>query len=309
MNNRIIRYFNQNRIKVIITIFVIVFIIILIYTVNSILANREPENTQRNDTIIDSSVPSESVITGETVDTDKTEANTNLIEEFVNYCNNGDYENAYNLLSQDCKDEVFSDIDNFINNYITPIFNTRKIYSLELWYNTSSEYTYRTIYQEDNILSTGVVNSGNNIEDYITVIEDGDNYKLNINGFINKETINKTQDTEGIQITINNRKRYRSYERYSITVTNNTENTIRINDGQNGNDICLVDRNEVEYNSMINEVPISSLELEPGGIRSFDIRFYKIYNLYRTIEGIRFKNIDTNIDADDNELINIQIDI
>ena len=76
MNNRIIRYFNQNRIKVIITIFVIVFIIILIYTVNSILANREPENTQRNDTIVDSSVPSESVITEETVDTDKTEANT-----------------------------------------------------------------------------------------------------------------------------------------------------------------------------------------------------------------------------------------
>lgn len=308
MNNRIIRYFNQNRIKVIITIFIIVFIIVLIYTVNNILANR-PQTILPEDTIIDSGIPSESVISGTKVEEEKTENNISIIKEFVNYCNNGDYENAYNLLSQDCKDEVFQDVNSFIDNYVQQVFSTRKTYSLELWLNTSKEYTYRTIFQDDNILSTGIVNSGNNIEDYLTVIDENGVSKLNLNGFITKDIINKSQEINGIKITINDRKRYRSYETYSITFVNNTNNTIMINDGINSNNICLIDQNEVEYNSMINEIPVTSLELEPGMITTINIRFYKTYNLYRVISGIRFKNINSNTNDQNAELINIEIDI
>ena len=82
----------------------------------------------------------------------------------------------------------------------------------------------------------------------------------------------------------------------------------------NANDICLVDTNEVEYDSMINEIPSVSLEFSPGLERTMEIRFYKMYNLYRTIDKISFKNIILDKESYDQGAenvgrINISIDI
>ena len=46
-----------------------------------------------------------------------------------------------------------------------------------------------------------------------------------------------------------------------------------------------------EYNSILNEVPLVNLELEPGISKTIEIRFNKMYNLYRTIDHMSFKNI------------------
>ena len=115
--NRIIRFFNQNRIRIIITILIIAFIFILIYAVNDVLEQTRTDISQVSNRIEDSSVPSESVISGEEIDEEVTVENTNTIQEFVDYCNNGNYQNAYNLLSEDCKNEVFGTLEEFISNY------------------------------------------------------------------------------------------------------------------------------------------------------------------------------------------------
>lgn len=300
--NRFIRYFNQNRFRIIITILIVAFIIILIQIINYILKQFQTDITQTEPTIVDSSIPRESVITGEELPEETTETNVNIIKQFVEFCNNKEYENAYNLLSQDCKDELFNTLDLFISNYCNKIFTTEITYSLELWYNTSNTYTYRIIYSENNILQTGSTNSSNNIEDYITIIKNNGENQLNINSFIGKDNINRTQNAEGLEIsiTVNDRYIYRDYESYNITIRNNTDKTILISEGINGNDICLIDTNEVEYNSILNEIPVENLELTPGMERTLEIRFYKMFNLYRTIESVSFKNII----LDKNEYIN-----
>ena len=314
--NRFIRYFNQNRVKIIIAILIVAFIIILIQAINNILKEMQTEEEPTEPVIQDSSRPVESVITGEELTEETTDNNLNVIGQFVGFCNNQEYENAYNLLSQDCKDAVYSTLNSFVTDYCNKVFTTNMSYNLELWYNASNAYTYRILYFENNILSTGNINPTNNIEDFITVTESEDGYKLNINNFIERETINKSQNIEGteITITINDRYIYRSYERYTITVRNNTDKTILLSEGTNGNDICLVDSNEVEYDSIINEVSLANLELTPGVERTLDIRFYKMYNLYRTINSISFKNIilDKNTfeqDAENTQRLNINIDI
>lgn len=288
---KLIRYWNQNRLKIIIIGIIIVFIIILIQVLNGILEKTKPDPNTEKVVIKDTSKPSESVITGEEVKEEVTEENTNIISNFVEFCNRKEYQSAYDLLSQDCKDTVFITLDNFINNYCNKIKFNNITYELELWYYTGNTYTYRITYFENNILSTGNINSDNNIEDYITIVEENDGNKLNISGFVGKENINKTQNSEGIEITINTRLRYRDYESYNITVKNTTDKTILLSEGNNGNDICLVDGNDVEYDSIINEVPLINLEIAPGGQKTIDIRFYKMYNLYRTVEKISFKNI------------------
>ena len=312
--NRIIRFFNQNRIRIIITILIIVFILSIIYAVNKILEQTRTDISQVSNHIEDSSVPIESVITGEEIDEEVTLENTNTIREFVDYCNSGNYQNAYNLLSEDCRNEVFSTLEQFISNYVNKIFMTSKTYRLELWYNTNNVYTYRIVYQENNLLETGNINSENTIEDYITIINENNEQRLNINGFIQKEAINVTNNTNNISITINNKSMYRSFEKYNITIVNNTDKTISLSDGTNGNEICLIDSNEEEYDSIISEVPVLFLEIDAGATRTLDIRFYKMYNPYRTINYIQFKNIITDLEdyelSENDELkLNMNIEI
>src|SRR5699024_659575 len=109
--NRFIRYFNQNRVRIIIAILIVAFIIILIQALNYILRQSRTDVNYENSVIEDTSRPSESVITGESLPEETTDNNMNIINQFVDYCNNRDYENAYNLLSQDCKDQLFSTVD------------------------------------------------------------------------------------------------------------------------------------------------------------------------------------------------------
>lgn len=314
--NRFIRYWNQNRVRIIITILIIAFIIILIQTINYILGQAQDNETgnRENTTIEDTSRPSESVISGEEIPEETTDTNVNIIQEFVDNCNTGNYENAYGLLTQDCKEEVFTTLDDFVNSYVNAVFNTKKTYQLELWYHSTNTYTYRILYMEDNILQTGSVNNTNNIEDYITIEQTNGETGININGFIEKLEVNNTQTINGIQITINTRARYRSTEKYNITIMNTTDKIITLSDGSNGNDICLVDNNDTEYDCILSEIPVEYLQLAPGERRTLEIRFYKMYNPYRRIRRMSFKNIITDkeqYDASQNEdlKININIDI
>ena len=309
--NKFIRFWNQNRIRIIITALIVVFIIILIQAINAVLKNsRVEEYTPNNTTIVDTGKPTESVISGEEAPEGDTENNLDLIRQFVEYGNNKDYQSAYNLLNDDCKQEIFRSLDEFITDYCNNIFNKNVTYELELWDYVSDAYTYRILYYENNLLQTGNASSNNNIEDYITVVETDSGNRLNINGFIRKDNINKIEEIPEIQIIVNYRERYRDFERYNITVKNTSSNTILLSEGQNGNDICLIDTNDVEYDSIINEVPMIDLELNPGEEKTIEIKFYKMYNLYRTIDKISFKSIVLNKDnINDANKISINIDI
>lgn len=307
--NRFIRYWNQNRFKIIIISAIVVFIWLLIYTINSILANIPQESTKTNVTIQDSSKPTESVITGEEMPEETVNENTDLIQKFVSLCNQKNYNEAYNLLSTNCKEEVFTTIDDFKRDYVDNIFTSNKTYTLELWFDTNAVCTYRIIYIDDNILSSGKVDTMNNKEDYITVVIENNGKKLNLNSFIAKEEIGNTGIQNNIEIQVNDKLTYRSYEQYNITIKNNTNSTIQISDGLDGNEICLIDSNEVEYDSMINEISISNLIIEPGTSKDLSLKFYKIYNLYRAVSKIRFKSINTDINNTIPNVISIDINI
>lgn len=284
-----IRYWNQNRKKIIIIIAIIAFVIILLKTIDGILSKNLNKSTDSKTT--DKSQPVQSVITGENVTIEKTKENTDVIGKFVTYCNNAEYENAYNLLTDDCKEEFNKDINTFIQNYVLKIFTNSKTYELDLWLTEGNVYTYQIQLYDDNLLSTGGSSINSNIQDYITVINQNNENKININGFIQKKNINKSQEVNGIKIVINSKKVYKNYETYNITVNNQTDKTILLSTRQNSKDICLVDNNNIEYTSFLNEIPETSVTLKSGYEKSVNIRFNKIYDLYRIIEKVKFNNI------------------
>lgn len=285
--NKIIRYWNQNRIKIILIIAIIVFMYILIQVTNNLIKDKKQE--QQIVSNIDKSMPIKSVITGETVTIEQTNDNIRCIENFVSYCNNREYEKAYDLLSENCKEEYENNINTFIKNYCENIFNTSRTYKLELLYYLDGSYTYTIKYYEDNLLATGKDNQKNNYEDYITVINQNGVDKLNINGLINKIEIGKAVKSNDVEVIVNTKGIYKNYEVYDVTVRNYTTNTILI--GSNYKEICIVDENNAEYTPTLDKLLSENLSIKSGYEKHISIRFDKIYSAYRNIKSIKFKNI------------------
>ena len=287
---KLVRFWNQNRKDIIKIIAIIAFIIIIIITVNILLENNRSDNQEIEEN--ENRQPNQSVITGIEVPTETTQENVNIIEQFVDYCNSQDIENAYDLLSSSCKEEYNNDINVFMQNYYNQIFQTSKTYSMELWLNEIDSYTYQIKYYEDNLLATGGTAVNSNLEDYITVIKENGENKININGLIRSQTVNQTASNSNIEITIHSRTSYKNYESYNISIKNNTSNNMTISDGSNSNDISLLDENNIAYGSFINEIPINLLSLQPGQQINIDLRFNKIYDTYRNIEQMQFTNLN-----------------
>ena len=290
-----IRYWNQNRGKIILIIALVAFVFILIQITNSIIGK---DKTGSSNEVVDRFEPTESVITGEKTTTEETKVSTEIIEKFVQCCNNKDYQTAFNLLSDDCKKEYGNDINKFISGYYNNIFTQKRTYNLELWLNYSNVYTYKITYYADNLLATGGTGITNdNREDYITVIQDDDNTKLNVNGFIANENINKSAKENNVEIMVKNKKIYKNYEEYSITIKNYSDKSIKIEDENDSKSICLVDKRNVEYSSFINEIPAEILSLKSGYQRNITIRFNKIYDFSRVIQKMKFANIILDADT------------
>lgn len=305
--NKFIRFFNQNKKGIIKVIIIIAFAFILLQLVNSLLKPNKSNNNKLQQNIKDNDRPNQSVITGQELSEKVTEENIDIIKQFVKYCNNKEIEQAYSLLSDDCKQEFNNSIDTFKSRYYNNIFKTNKTYNLELWISNKGYYTYKILYYEDNLLATGGAGINNNIEDYITIINQNGENKININGFIGKEIINKSKSIKDVEILINSKNVYRDYESYNITIRNYTENTITISDGETAEDICLLDKNNVKYLSFIEELPEYDLSLKAKRQTTLNINFNKIYDTYRIIKKIKFGNI--NLGDDLNQAIDIIIDL
>ena len=77
---------------------------------------------------------------------------SNLIYNYVMYCNNKDYEAAYNLLSDKFKERYCNDIEEF-KKYVDNIFATKKIYNIQNFSNINNTYVYRVRLLEDIMAS------------------------------------------------------------------------------------------------------------------------------------------------------------
>lgn len=316
MLNQIIRYFNQNKRKIIIGVAVIAFLIILLITVNSIIGQNQPqENTDPNDyTVTDLEKPDESIISDVNLSEETAKINSEIIKSFVEACNNKNYEQAYNLLSAECKEVEYPTLQDFQNDYIKHIMENSVSYQLELWTVYDGHITYRVTFYEGNLLQNGGIPPEENYVDYITLLQEENEIKLNINKFVKREEINKSAKDRDIEIIINARNVYMDYEIYNITFKNYSEKNILINDGQDSNNMFITDQNGNQYISYINEIPLASLGLKPGFQKILNVKFAKAYNTYREVRYITFQNIilDSelhNSNPNDVERLNFRIPI
>ena len=291
--NNIIRFWNQNRRGIIAGIAAIVLLIVMIQVLDEIAKKQRQErnngiamlaNEQKEE------LPTESIIGGATVSKDTTKSNVEIIESFIEKCNNAQITEAYEMLTEDCKEAIFTTEGIFKKGYYDIVFKNKRIVDIENFISREKRYTYRVTLYED-ILSTGNAQNTQSYQDYITIDENSKNGKLNINSFICKKEINKQAESKGIKITVESQEIYKDNEKYQIKIENNTDKRILIDTRENSKSVYLVGENNVTYNSYISEIASNLYEIPANFFRNYEIKFEKIYSTGIKAKGIVFSDI------------------
>lgn len=296
--NKVFRFINQNRRIIILLVSIGIFIILLIKALNDFSfksdngeTDNEIENTSRE--IQDTRT---SVITNTSVGQKTSTQNYNLLEEFVNLCNDGNIEEAYQLLSDECKQNVYPNLEGFANNYVNVVFKSRKSIDVKNWIKSGDYITYLVTYSDEDILSTGDVNN-NKFQDYITV--NSSKQQLNINKYIKKEELNKTQEIKNIKFTINYVDIFKDYEVYNIKIENKNNNDIILDNLSSVSSTYIETSSETQINCSNYEAGINSFKYGPGMVKTIKLKVIKQYNENLQDEKLIFSSaiLDTgNID-------------
>jgi len=232
-----------------------------------------------------------SAVSGGTLSSQIATENKNIINTFVEYCNNKNIESAYNLITDECKEKMFPTMQDFYDTYYSKIFGEARICELQVWITEGNWYTYEVKLMED-ILSTGRTGQTTMYTDYYTIVktEQGEQ-KLNINRYIGRKNIEKETVGGTATVKVLSKDVYLDYELYNMEIKNNTSKTILIDSQRKTDTVFLIDNNSLSYQANIHEIDASTLRLDGYIQRKISIKFNKVYNPSRKIRTINFTDI------------------
>lgn len=305
---KIIIWYNRKRKMIWTMILVIVITILLVQLLNYLSRVNRKNNTNQTNYIIENDTSTEynsiklehdeSVLTGEKI-SDQQGNTLKTIEQFVEFCNNNETEKAYNLLSDECKEQMYPTIDVFYNAYYKDIFTSKKVVTVENWINN----IYKVKYNDDS-LSTGIYSENNIIQDYITLVIDNEGkYKLNINSYIGRNILDSYAEYNNISVQIKQIDSYMDYQEYTYVITNKSENTILLDDGTNINSLYIIDDNNITYSAYTHEISEANLKLAQGETKKIKIKYYSKFSSEKEIVKAVFSRILLNYEKYEN-LIN-----
>lgn len=311
--NGIVEFYNKNRHAIWITIVVIILIFGVIKTLNSSFKNStKDKSSSTNNRTTTYNNENYSIISGTDVPKEVTNESTEIIDNFMRFCNEKDIESAYNLLSNDCKETLYPTVEEFKTNYVEKIFTTYRLYDKRAWANTDDTYTYSVKITED-LLSTGGNKDDMNIQDYYTLVKENGEYKLNINSYIGKKEIGKLKTENGIDFYVAKVENYIDYEIYVLRIKNNTKNDILLDSKKNTRTVYLKDTKNQTYVAFLNELSLDDITIKSGMTQTVRIKFNKTYNPQNIAKSINFTNVVLNyqeyLDNTNSQFMQIEIEV
>lgn len=256
--HKLLRYYSQNRIKVWTIILAILFVIMIIQVLNNI-AKQEKQNTNTKEEETASNVvsyrnESRSIITEGAVPKRYQKEFGNIIDKFYTYCINHEPEKAYELLAPDTKEVLYQTEKQFEKLYYEEKFEGNKQYTFQSWTSSSDDIYVYQVKIFDNMLATGKTMDEEYIEEYVTIVPVEDNYKLNINRYIGRKNIQKTQNNDQITVEATTADVYLDYEIYTLRIKNNTEQTILLDTREKTNTTYVTDENGNHFEAFLYEL-------------------------------------------------------
>ena len=322
---KLLRFYNQNRKKLWFIVAIIVFVLIIIQLLNSVAKQqneekiRQTEINKNQETTLNNVVSydkqSEAIISNDNVSRNVRNINGKLLDEFFTYCVNHNTEAAYELLSTDIKNNMYQSEAIFESLYYQSKFEGNKQYSFQAWTTRGDSSNTYKVKIFDDILSTGKADSGY-VEDYVTVIKEDDNYKLNINNYIGNVRINsavaKVKQADSISMQVMNQYIYKDYQIFDIIIRNDSDNSILLDTREKTKETYLVDSNGIKYEAILYENNINDLTIDSNQVKKVQIKFNVVNRDDLSVKSINFDNIVLNYEqyklkSEEKEVGNIEI--
>lgn len=247
---------------------------LIIFIINQILKNRP----KPADIPYTTYTPHKSVVNIDNGDEDTPkeyeEKIENLVDKYFNYCNNGEYENAYNLITKECREKLYPTLEQF-TAYVNFVFEgKKKIYNIQNYSIYENKYIY-SIRILDDILANGTTDGYSYYEEKLVLIEENGEFKLSIGEYIGDENPNIQVEDENMIVEITNKSVDYETETYTIKITNKTDKYIVIADNTQDNEIVLDVDGQARH-------PINTTFVwffaRPNSNATLDVKFNKFYD-------------------------------
>lgn len=197
----------------------------------------------------------------------------NLIDNYINYCNNKEYESAYDLLSEEYKNIYCKSIETF-KNYVDKKFDVKKIYNIQNYSNVNNTYVYRIRIME-NILATGTTDKYEYVEEKIAIKEENGVLKLSLGGYCGSKELNIETENEYVKTKIVKKDMTYDEETYTIEFTNKSSYYIVISDNTETDEIMLQLTGEKRK---AKNLLGGNIVVLPGGTETIQITFDKYFD-------------------------------
>ena len=292
--HKLLRYYNQNRLKIWAILLAIVLGYALLRVLNSAIANQNTdENNNEQETTSNNVVSyrneSESMVTGGSVSDLYSDEIGAFINQFFTYCVNHEPQRAYGMVSNNTKQVLYPTEALFEKNYYENKFIGDKQFSFQSWSRSDTLYIYQ-VRIFDNMLATGQT-SDNYIEEYVTITVEEGSYKLNLNSYLGRKQINIKEEDNNLSVQVAMVDRYLDYEVYTLNIQNKTDGTILLDTKRKTNSSYVVDSIGNKFEALLFENSDEDLEFAPKQMKTIQIRFSDAYREGLQIKSINFTDI------------------
>ena len=318
---KIVRIYNKNRRVIWTWIIIVIFVIVMVNALNQMYLNNskklmeesaeqqiELNETENPSEVVDYEEAAQSLTAGGAVNKEERNEIQGTLEKFIQHVTSGQIEQAYELLTEKCKKIEYPSIESFEKNYCHDL--EQKTYDFQSWSSTRDLYIYQVRYYND-MLSSGIDTTKRYLQDYITVQKIGEQYKLNINSFINSETIMKEYEKNQIKFKIHSVETYLDYEIYEIEVTNNRLKQIILDTREKDNSVYVKNNDGLNIEALLYENREDEFQVQPGETKKIRIKFNNTYNGNKKIVAVGFSDIviDKDLYANNSEQGKMEIEI
>lgn len=259
---KIRRFIKRNRKKVIFVVITISIIIAINYILKNMPKEVIPKTTYE---------PNVAVMDESEVPEKWHSEIENKIATFVNYCNNKEYENAYNMISDDCKNVLYPVIEDF-KEYVDKKFKVKRIYSIQNFSNISKQYIYDVNFMSD-FMATG--STGTNygyVQEKFVFTEEDNSLKFAIGGFIRSNILDSFVEDENLKIVAKSKNVFYDHETYTVDITNKTDYPIVLGNGTGEDEVAILVNEQLREETNIKAV---NVVLQPNESRTFTFVFEK----------------------------------
>lgn len=275
---KILHFFRKNK-KI---IFIIICVWVIVFLVNLLLKNYEPEMDLQTTYEPHTSIMDTKKSVPQTVSNPIEE----MIEEYVRYCNEANWQKAFNMLSDSCREYSFQNNVQEFMKYVYTKMPTEKKYAIQDYSNNGNLYIYQIKYTDD-LLATGLTNSTYQYTEEKMIFKkqkDG-TIEMAVGNFVDFEDIKNISENDYLKIDVKSVIKYYSVESYTVKLTNRTENTIVLSDGMEENEIVL-NLKSSEMRKRLEEE--NNIILEPNESRTLNLSFQKFYDNKDEAKSITF---------------------